>query len=436
MAVARTFDLERRAYTSRVLGAHMAANPEAARRAQWSATVQASGENSVTTNLTAEELMNLLGVASSTAAGVSVTAETAMRVTTVYACVALVAGAVATLPVGIFERRGNDRAKADHDYWWFLNEQACEEFTSAAAWEYLLSAKMFYGDGIAKLLRPSFGSSRVIGWQPLHPLRVKAFEASDGSVYYRYQPPRGEAEILDPADVLHVPSLGFDGLSSPSPITFAAREAIGTAIAAERYSGRFFSDGATFDYALKTASKVTKEQIEQIRGSVAARSVVGSRAPLILSGGLEPAQLSVNPKDAEILSTRLLGVEEICRALGVPPYMVGHTEKTTSWGSGIEQQGIAFVRYTLQRHLTPIAQELNRKLWPSRARYFAEHITAALERGDLKSRYEAYRVALGRAGERAWIDEDEIRRIENMAPNQTLNQNGGAGAQPPDPTAG
>lgn len=434
---ARVFDLAARSLGSRVLAQHMAQNPDAARRAEWPGMVQAVGENSVTTDLTAEQLMSLLGAAGTSAAGVHVTAETAMRVTTVYACVALVAGAVATLPVGIYERRGNDRARAEHEYWWMLNEQACSEFTSAAAWEYLLAAKMFYGDGIAKLLRPSFGSSRVIGWQPLHPLRVKAFKSSDGRIYYRHQPIDGDVEILDPADVLHIPSLGFDGLCSPSPITYAAREAIGTAIAAERYSGRFFNGGATFDYALKTANKVTADQLTQIRTSLAARSETGSRAPLILTGGLEPAQLSVNPKDAEILSTRLLGVEEICRALGVPPSMVGHTEKSTSWGTGIEQQGIGFVRYTLQRHLTPIAQELNRKLWPSRARYFVEHVTAALERGDLKSRYEAYRIALGRAGEQAWMDQDEIRRLENMAPNPELNQpNGGAGAQPPDPAAG
>jgi HK97 family phage portal protein len=437
MSTTRTFDLAARPHVSRVLGAHMAANPDAARRANWQAPV-AAGENGVTTNLTAEELMSVLGLAGASAAGVQVTPETAMRVTTVYACVALVAGAVATLPIGIYERKGQERSKADHDYWWFLNEQACEEFTTAAAWEYLVCAKMFYGDGFAELLRPSMSSSRVIGWRPLHPLRVQPFQTEDGRTYYRYQPQRGEARVLDPADVLHVPSLGFDGLTSPSPITYAAREAVGTTIAADAYMARFFSEGATFDYALKTDAKLTKDQAEVLRASLVARSHSGgaaSRAPLILTGGLAPAQLSINPKDAEILGTRQMGVEEICRALGVPPHMVGHTDKVTSWGSGIEQQGIGFVRYTLQRHLTPIAQELNRKLWPTRSRYFVEHITAALERGDIKSRYEAYRIALGRAGEQPWTDSNEIRRLENMPPNDNLKPNGGASAPQQTPAA-
>jgi hypothetical protein len=143
---------------------------------------------------------------------------------------------------------------------------------------------------------------------------------------------------------------------------------------------------------------------------------------------MEPAQLSVNSKDAEILATRLFTVEEICRIFGVPPFMVGHTDKTTSWGAGVENMGIGFVRYTLQRHLTPIAQELNSKLWPVRQRYFVEHITAALERGDLKARYDAYRTALGRAGERPFISVDEIRRRENMPPNADLMINEAATA--------
>lgn len=223
--------------------------------------------------------------------------------------------------------------------------------------------------------------------------------------------------------MIHLTSLGFDGLRSPSLITYAAREAIGTAIAGQKYTGRFFAGGASFDYALKTSAKLKQSQLDMLKASLLARLQNGGRGPLILDGGLEPAQLSVNSRDAEILATRLFTVEDICRFFGVPPHMVGHTEKQTSFGSGVEQQGIGFVRYTLERHLTPMAQELNRKLWPVRERYFVEHIRAALERADLKSRYEAYRIAMGRAGEMPWMDAAEVRRLENMPPNTSLTMN-------------
>jgi HK97 family phage portal protein len=348
----------------------------------------------------------------------------------------LVAGAIGTLPLGIYERNGNERDSADHEYWWMFNEKACDGWTSAAAWEAIILSKLSHGDGFGEWIRPSIYSNRVIGWRPLPRQTVVPFR--DGTeVYYRISPIDGRPSyVLNRADVIPLPSRGFDGLTSPSPLTYAALEAIGTALAAQEHAGRFFSGGANFDYALKTASALDDEQLKQLKASLLARAQNGGRGPLILGGGLEPAQLSVNSKDAEILATRLFTVEEICRIFGVPPFMVGHTDKTTSWGSGVENMGIGFVRYTLQRHLTSIAQELNGKLWPARQKYFVEHITAALERGNLKARYDAYRVALGRAGEMPFMDADEVRRLENMPKNPNLKMNGGTNAQQPDETPG
>lgn len=413
-------------YGSRVLADWIASREGAAERAG----LVALGENTVeSSSMGFGELASLLGASARSSAGETVTKETSMRVSAVYGCVSLIAGAIASLPLGIYERGARGPDKADHPYWYMFNEQASENWTSYAAWEYMISAKLFYGDGFARLIRLNPSSSRIIGWEPLHPLSVQPFK-HNGRVLYRVAPPGEQIQTLDSSDIIHLPSMGFDGLVSPSPITYAAREAIGTALAGQRFTGRFFSEGAQFDYALKTEQKLKKDQLDLLKASLISRLQNGGRGPLILDGGLTPAQLSVNSKDAEILATRLFTVEEICRILGVPPHMVGHTEKTTSWGAGIESQGIGFVRYTLQRHLTPIAQELNRKLWPVRERYFVEHITAALERADLKTRYEAYRIALGRAGEQPFMDANEIRRRENMPENDNLTTNGGANAQP------
>lgn len=414
----QTLNLTARPQGSRVLGSWLAGRDGAAERAG----VVALGENT-TSSLTLSELTAMIGASAVSSSGASVTADTAMKVSAVYGCVSLIAGAISTLPLGVFQRTTEGRDKAEHPYWWLFNEQASEAWTSSAAIEYLISSKLFYGDGFGRLIR-SNRSNQVVGWEPLHPLSVQPFK-HEGRVLYRVTKSGDAPYTLDSADMIHLPSLGFDGLTSPSPITYAAREAIGTAISAQQFSGQFFAGGANFDYALKTTSKLNAEQLAQLKASLLGRAQNGGRGPLILSGGLEPAQLSVNSKDAEILATRLFTVEEICRVFGVPPHMVGHTDKTTSWGSGIESQGIGFVRYTLQRHLTPMQQELNRKLWPVRERFFVEHITAALERGDLKGRYEAYRIALGRAGEMPFMEPDEVRRLENMPPNENLQINPG-----------
>lgn len=426
----KLLNLEATAHESRVLGSWMAGRDGAAERAG----IVAMGENS-SSSLTMSELANLLGAAHRSSAGSAVTAETAMRVSAAYGCMSLVAGAIATLPIGIYERQGNTRDTADHEYWWMLNELASDGWTSAAAWEALVLSKLSHGDGFGEWIRPSFYSNRVIGWKPLPRHTVQPFKDKD-QVFYRISPGDKPSYVLNRADVIHLPSLGFDGLTSPSPLTYAALEAIGTALAAQEHAGRFFAGGANFDYALKTASKMDKGQLEQLKASLIGRVQSGGRGPLILSGGLEPAQISVNSKDAEILATRLFTVEEICRIFGVPPTMVGHGGAVSNWGTGVAQQGMGFVRYTLQRHLTPIQQELNSKLWPVRQRFFVEYITAALERGDLKARYDAYRTALGRAGEQPFMDADEIRRLENMPPNPNLKMNGGTSAEQPDQAPG
>lgn len=423
-------NLEAGRHESRVLGSWIAGREGAAERIG----VAALGENS-SSSLTMGELTNLLGAAHRSSSGSAVTAETGMRVSAAYGCMSLIAGAIATLPLGIFERKGNDRDSADHEYWWMLNELASDGWTSAAAWEAIILSKLSHGDGFGEWIRPSFYSNRVIGWKPLPRHTVCPFKDGD-VVRYRISPGDRPAYVLDRADIIHLPSLGFDGLTSPSPLTYAALEAIGTALAAQEYTGRFLAGGGNFDYALRTASKLDKPQLEQLKASLIARAQNGGRGPLILSGGLEPAQLSVNSKDAEILATRLFTVEEICRIFGVPPTMVGHGGAVSNWGTGVAQQGMGFVRYTLQRHLTPIQQELNSKLWPVRQRFFVEYVTAALERGDLKARYDAYRTALGRAGEMPFMDTDEVRRLENMPPNAKLKMNGGESAEQPDPAPG
>ncbi len=366
--------------------------------------------------LTVDELAAALGAMSASASGEQVTPDTALRVSAVYRCVELVAGSIASLPLHVYERDGPDSRRTMHDVWWLFNEQACDGWTSHAAWTYLFASRMLHGDGFAEILRPSAYSSRAIGWQPWHPSRVEPF-VSGGEVYYRLSPADGPQRVVSAADMLHLPSLGFDGLRSPSPITYAARESVGTALAADKYTARFFSGGATFDYALATDKDLNDTQVGELASSLRARVASGGRSPLLLTGGIKPLQISINSKDAEILATRRFGVEEICRVFGVPPQMIGAGDKAAGWaGSSIEQLGIGFVRYTLLPQLVAVAQEINRKFWPSRARYYVEHDTSALERGDLATRTTAYRTALGRAGEPGWLTLNEIRRAEKLPP--------------------
>lgn len=380
--------------------------------------IQNAYENTLRPSLTVDEISNLLTSGASSHAGPVVTEATAMRVSGVYACVALVAGAISTLSLPVYERTATSRARVDHPYFWLLNEQPDPGYSAAVFWEYMESSRMFYGDCFAEIMRPSFRSSRVSGFKAHHPLRVNPFRDAAGEVFYRVTPIVGAQYVLSPADIIHVPSLGFDGLTSPSPITYAAKQAIGTSLATGEYNAKFFSNGARPDFALKTAANMSEEQAKMLRNTWGSRhqGAGNSHLPAILTGGLDIAQLSMSAADSQILQTAGWNLEEICRVLGVPPFMVGSTEKTTSWGSGVANMGQGFVKFTLLRTLRKYEQEFNRKLWPIREKHFVEFDVSGIERGDLKSENEALRIALGRAGEPGWMTQNEVRKLKLLPP--------------------
>lgn len=373
--------------------------------------------NLTTTNLTVQELASMI-IGGNSNAGPVVSEGSAMRVSAVYAAVALIAGAISTLPFQVYARTKDGREPAEHDYWWLLNEQPNPDVSAAVFWEYMVSARLFYGDCFAEIKRPSFRSNKITDLIAHHPLRVTPFRDTQGKLFYRVVPLVGADYVLNPADMIHVPSLGYDGLRSPSPITFAARQAVGTALAASEYNARFFSNGARPDFALKAPGSLSLDQAQMIRATWGERhaGVANSHLPAVLTGGMEIQQLSLSAQDSQILATSQFQIEEIARVLGVPPHLIGHTDKTTSWGSGVENMGRGFVKFTLKRDLVKFEQEINRKFWPSREKYFVEFDLADIERGDLKSENEAFRIALGRAGEPSWLTVNEVRKAKLLPP--------------------
>lgn len=363
------------------------------------------------------QLYEWLTGGAASAAGPSVTERTAMSIGAVYACVGLIGGAIASMPLPIYKRTPDGRQRVDHDIWWLLNEQPCTCMSAAVMWEYLIWSLLLHGDAFAVIKRVSPMSPVIAEIEPVHPLCVTVQEVNERLIYTIVD--EDEAHVVDQDDMLHIPGLGFNGLRGLSPLRYAARQTFGLALAAEEYSARFFSNGARPDYVITTETKMDAEQQKLFRESWMARyaGLKNSHIPALLTGGnADVKSLTLSPEEAQLMATRNFQTVDIARIYGVPPHMIGITEKTTSWGSGIEQMGIAFVKYTLQRHLVKIEQEINRKIFRKSLQFFAEFNTAGLERGDYKARNEGYRIAAGRAGEPGWMTINEIRRLENMPP--------------------
>jgi HK97 family phage portal protein len=371
-------------------------------------------QNSAVIQSSDPKVIELLGGLPSSS-GYAVTEETAMRVSTVSRCIQLIGGAIAGMPLVIYERTDKGRQQIDSPYWYLLNEQPSPTWTAASMWEWVVKCQALRGDAFVEILRNRLGE--VTDLQPLHPDRVQV-ERVGKRLHYYVMPFEGNPYGRDQDDILHFAGFGFDGRRSMSVIQYAAFHSIGIAIAADDFSGKFYKNGATPKHLITSTGKMDEEQVERLRRTYAERYTgpenVGK--PMVLTQGLDVKDLSLSAVDAQLLDSRKYQVIDICRAFGVPPFMVGAQETTSSWGSGVEQMTIGFVKFALQPPMTRIQQELNRKLYRTTTRNFTEFDLGGLLRGDAKSEGEYLRQAVGGSQGPGWMTQNEVRRIKNLPP--------------------
>src|SRR5574344_1809225 len=188
-----------------------------------------------------------------TAAGQKVNECTAMQVTAVYACVRILAEAIAGLPLSVYRytESGSKEKVLEHPLYKLLHDEPNPEMTSFIFRETMMSHLLLWGNAYAQIIRNARGE--VVALYPLMPNKMKVDRDSKGQLYYLYQRSSDDAPevgknkqsdvILAPSDVLHVLGLGYDGLVGYSPIAMA-KNAVGLAMAAEEYGAKFFANGA------------------------------------------------------------------------------------------------------------------------------------------------------------------------------------------------
>ncbi len=357
-------------------------------------------------------------------AGSGVVSEAqAMRIGAVYASVALIGGAIAAMPFHLYQRTDTGRARYDTDLWWLLNEAPEPAWTAASAWHYAAQSILLRGDAFRQIHRASAYSPRIIGFEPIHPdaMQVDRIDGRNRYTFWvRTSTGTVEKRVRDQDDMLHFPGVGFDGLRSLTPVTAALGQSASLAKAADEQAASFFKGGSRADHAVIVPKelKLDEDQRALLKESWAAQKqhYTDTGVPPFLVGGMDIKQLTINAKDAQLLETRQQSVEDIARIMGVPPHMIGKTDAATSWGTGIEQMSIGFVRYTLGRHLDNISQELNRKIWPRSRIYFGEFNRDALLEGDSTQQANYLSKALGGPGAQGWMTVNETRRLKNLPP--------------------
>lgn len=347
--------------------------------------------------------------------GKSVTERSAMQMTAVYACVLILAEAIAELPLHLYrytDAGGKEKA-IDHPLYLLLHDEPNPEMSSFVFRETLMTHLLLWGNAYAQIIRN--GKGEVVALYPLMPNKMTVDRDEKGQLYYSYQRSNDEAipdsgkVILKPSDVLHIPGLGFDGLVGYSPIA-TAKNAIGMAIACEEYGAKFFANGAAPSGVLehpgtiKDPSKVREAWQSQFGGSGNSGKVA------VLEEGMKYTPISISPEQAQFLETRKFQINEIARIFRVPPHMVGDLEKSSF--SNIEQQSLEFVKYTLDPWVIRWEQSLSRALFSQdeKKNYFFKFNVEGLLRGDYASRMTGYATAR----QNGWMSANDIRELENL----------------------
>jgi len=353
--------------------------------------------------------------------GVAVNHQTAMQCSTVLACVHAIASGIAMQPLDFQAKRqdgGRDDA-SDDPAWASLRDQPNEWQTWPEWVETTLMHAVLCGDAVSFVNRPNpRGPIREL--IPLVPGSFVIEQGADYGLTYRVTLAGDRSMTLPRAQVFHLRSPSWNAYSGMPAVTLA-REAIGLALATEESHSRLHANGTrpsgflTTDAALKPEMvSLLKEQWQAMHGGLAN---VG-KTP-VLSGGLKWQQTSMSGVDAQHLETRRHQIEEICRAFGVFPPAIGHSDKASTFASA-EQFFLAHVVFTLGRWTRRFEERLRIDLLTpaerKRGLYFKFNMRALL-RGDAKARSEFYRAMI----ELGVMTRNEVRALEDLSPLDGLN---------------
>lgn len=368
-------------------------------------------------NMTPEQVRDFLrvgGGSMDTASGAHVSESSAMRVAAAWRSVNIISGVMGSLPVDLIRRVSEkERQPATaHPLRRVLTVKPNQWQTPNEFRRMMQAHLLLRGNAYAFKV---MAGDRVLGLIPLHPDRVLVDQLDDYSVEYKVTLKGGLYRTMNQGEVFHLRGMSLDGVKGLSVLAHM-RESLGIALQAERASARLMQNGQFAGGVFEHPMKMSPEAHARLKSSIDEKHAGADNAgkSLLLEEGLTFKNVSMSADDMQFLQQREFQRYDIAMFFGVPPHMLGATEKQTSWGSGIEQQGIGFVTYTLNDWIKIWEEAAKRDLLAEREwdTHDVRFYTQGLMRGDAKARWDAHVKGL------QWgvISPDEVRALEDMNP--------------------
>ena len=357
--------------------------------------------------ISSSAILSFFGLDEASAAGESVTIDTALGVPAIWAAVSFLSGTLAVLPLQVFRKTDAGREQVDGGINDILHDAPNDEMSSFEWRKYTFEQVFTGGRGVTFIERKSSGE--IINLWPIDPSKVTYI--SDGRKRsYRVQN-GGSAVVYGASEIIDLPFfLKPNGLDFRSPILSHA-DVIGMAIALTKYAGRFFAGGGVPPFAIEGPfqSPAAMQRAGDDLAAAMAKAAKEKRAALALPAGHTIKSLGVNPDKAHMIEASRFIIEQIARIYSLPPTFL--QDLTRSTFSNSEQQDLHFVKHTLLRWVEQFEQQLNLKLFGrSNPDMYVELNVDGLLRGDFQGRMQGYAQGV----QNAILTPNEIRRMENF----------------------
>lgn len=359
-----------------------------------------------------------IGGAGPTISGTHVTGDSALRLSTVYKCIKVIADTMGMLPMHMYRRQAGSeqRDRVMDDPLTRLLATKPNQWQIPMQFRSMLEAhRSMRGMGYAEIVYGRNAQPEAL--IPLHPDSITPEVASNGLPRYVHtSKTTGQRRTLVTGEILVIAGLSLDGYVGINPIQ-AEREAIGSAIAARDYGSRFWNNDARPPFWIKVPGKF---EDNEARGNFRTewQTMYGGQnrgRPAVLDRGMEIQELGLTNADAQWIDARKYSDIDLCGLWRVPPHKIGILDRAT-WAN-IEHQNIEFVTDCLLPLAVSWEQSIARDLIVDESQ-FVETVLEILLRGDTKTRYEAY----GKAINDGWMTRNEARRLENRNPLPGLDE--------------
>lgn len=345
-----------------------------------------------------------------TDAGVAVSERSSLHTPAVWRAVAVIAGVSAALPLHTYKAGTKDRADS------LLLDDPHPELTPLELWRLAYVHRVLWGNGYIQKVRAPSGTVKElwpVGPDRVDVKRVKPQDGVPGGKRFFVTDDWGVLHALTSREIMHIPGLGYDGLKGESPVALAA-QGISLAQAAEIGAARLFGRGNLMSGVLQTEQRLTADQAKALKAGWRAKigGIENAHEIAVLDSGASFQPVTMPLKDSQFLESREFQITEVSRMFGVPPFLLMATEKSTSWGTGLEQQAQGFVTWDLApTWLAPTEQRITKELLPVGKEY-AKYQLGGLLRGDSSSRATFYR-AMRDTGV---MSANDIRALEDLPP--------------------